>query len=152
MAKGLAILAAALAAAAFVPAVAAQRGAAEEDAGHLSPVPPTDVFRRVVAEHEDIEVVDCDSLGATVRSANFLQVRIKRLVLWLGRRMGTGADVVVRIEREVARADEPRFVAAIDGRHREPCRGVRRRFGFHLVNNKADFHGRLINVVCSWPL
>ena len=120
---------------------APQGGPAEQDAGHLGPGAPADVLGRIVAEHQHVEVVDRDPLGSGLRAADFVEIVVERLVFRLGRRAGAGAHVVVRIERQVARADQPRLVPTIDGRHRQPRRRVRGLFRFDLVDDKADFHG-----------
>ena len=118
-----------------------QRRPPEQDARHLRPRAPADILGRIVAQHEHVEVVDRDPLAPAVRSANFFQKRVERLVLRLRRRAGAGPHVVVRIERQIARADEPRLVPTIHGRHCQPRRRVRGLLGLNLIDDEADLHG-----------
>ena len=117
-------------------------GPAEHDAGDLGPATPAGVLGRVVAEHQDVEVVDGDAVGAGSGPAKLVEVGSQDFVLFLGGRAGSGAGVVVGVEREVAGADQPGLVTAIDGRHRQPRGCVGGLFRFQGINDKADTHER----------
>ena len=122
---------------------ASQGGPPEHDPRHLGPASSADVFRRIVAEHQHVQVVDRDSLRSGPRAAEFVQVGRQDLVFVFRRRTGPRSDVVVRVERQIARADQPGFVSAIDGRHRQPRGRIVGQFRLDGVNDKTDFHVRL---------
>ena len=66
------------------------------------------------------------------------------LYLVLGGRAGPRTDVIVGIEGEVARADQPGLVAAVDGGHGQPGGGVAFLFGSNIVDDESNSHAAFL--------
>lgn len=113
----------------------------EEDARGHGPGPVAGIGSRVVAHHEDVEVVDGDPLPGGLRALDVGQVRVQRPVVLAGRPRSRGADHPVGAVGEIADPHEPRLVAHPGRCEGEPGGRVAGDLGLDVVDDEADLHG-----------
>ena len=115
---------------------------AEENAGRLGPGALDRIGRRIVAEHDDVELVEIDVLGFVVGRLQLGEEFFERLVALAADTAGQGVDRTVGGADEIADAERVALVAHVHGGHREPGRGVRGQLGVDVVDDEGDFHWR----------
>ena len=124
----------------------------EEDAGRLGPGALDRVGRRIVAEQQDVELIEVDVFGRVIVGLQLCQKFLERLVALAADLAGHGVDRSIGGADEIAHAERVALVAHVHGRHGEARRGVRSHLGVNVVDDEGDFHAGQAFVVRCWAL
>ena len=127
---------------------------AEGHPRHDRPRPVDDVVSRVVAHHDDVELVQTDEVVDAVGALECVEELLERLVV---ARCGAaaGRQRAVRLVGEVLESHQPHVVAHRAGGHGQPGGRVLRLLGGNAVDDETDLHlGQLLSrsarhVTCS---
>ena len=116
------------------------RHPAEVHGRGLRPFASPDFSGWVIAQHDDIEVIDRNALFDCGRSSQVGQVCLTRLVASLWNASSFGPDVLVRVVGKITHTDDPRFPSAVGRGNTKTRRGVARLLRRQVIDHECNSH------------